>query len=132
MTIITTCHCGATRIELPHPPAIASECNCSFCAKTGAIWGYYRPEEVRIVSALHDKVYSASQGLNLHHFCANCGGNTYGDSPDWASAYNDDGTPKDGVGGVPTQRTIGINMRLADDFDLSTLTVQKMDGRNSW
>lgn len=132
MTIHVTCHCGATKIELAAPPESAGECNCTFCAKTGAVWGYYAPADVKIVSAEHDGVYSAT-GLNLHHFCSKCGGNTYGDSPRWESIYNTDGTLKEGAtAGVPTERIFGVNMRLADDFDLSTLEIRKMDGRNNW
>lgn len=132
MTIHVTCHCGSTKIELPNAPESVGECNCTFCAKSGALWGYYDPGEVKIVSSEHDKVYSAT-GLNLHHFCDTCGGNTYGDSPNWASLYNDDGTLKEGVAaGVPTARIFGVNMRLADDFDVASVAIRKMDGRNSW
>jgi hypothetical protein len=133
MTIHLSCHCGGTKIELPHPPTSAKTCNCTFCAKSGAIWGYYAPGEVRIVAAAHDGVYSASNEMNLHHFCARCGGQTYGDSPDWASIYNADGTLKDGASGpIPTARTFGVNMRLADDFDIALLEVEAVDGRSNW
>ena len=133
MPLIATCHCAGTKIELPGAPIHAKECNCSYCAKTGAIWGYYSPEQVSIVAAAHDKIYSASAGLNLHHFCANCGSNTHGDSPDWASMYNNDGTLKAGMTeGIPTKRSVGINMRMVDDFDLSSLSIEKIDGRKNW
>jgi hypothetical protein len=56
MTIHVTCHCGATKIELAEPPTSGGECNCTFCARTGAVWGYYDPKDVKIVSAEHDKV----------------------------------------------------------------------------
>ena len=46
MTIIATCHCGATRIELPHLPRRQQGMQLQLCPKTGAIWGYYTPEEV--------------------------------------------------------------------------------------
>ncbi|KKB13535.1 aldehyde-activating protein [Devosia geojensis] len=133
MTLIATCHCGATRIELPALPAEVKECNCTYCHRTGAVWGYYRPEDVRVVSAEHDAIYSASGPVNEHHFCAHCGGNTYGSSPDWASMYNNDGTLKEGMTeGMPTTRIFAINLRMVEDLDLATLDVVKVDGRNSW
>ncbi|MET3525087.1 GFA family protein [Phenylobacterium koreense] len=134
MTLVATCHCGATRIELPYAPTEAHECNCSFCARTGAVWAYYRPGEMKLVSQAEDRVYSASEGLNLHHFCGRCGMHAFGDSPDWASAYNLDGTPKEGfeAGAVPAERIHGVNLRLIDDLDWSAITVEKVDGRNNW
>ena len=133
MTLVASCHCGATQIELPHPPTEAHECNCTLCARIGAVWAYYPPDALRLVSATHDKVYSASQGTNQHHFCANCGGNTHGDSPDWESLYNLDGTLKPGMSnGVPTTRIAAVNLRMIGDFDLGSVAVTKVDGRNNW
>ena len=134
MPLIASCHCGATRIELPHPPAHAKECNCSYCSRTGAVWGYYGPGELRFLSHQDEKTYSASDGMNQHHFCGQCGMQTWGDSPDWASVYNNDGTPKPGYtpGSMPTERTYAVNLRLIDELDWSAIAVEKVDGRASW
>ena len=133
MPLIATCHCGSTKIELPHPPVHAKECNCTYCSRTGAVWGYYEPGEMKFLSQDGDKVYSASDGMNLHHFCGNCGMQTWGDSPDWASMYNTDGTSKSGdQNALPTERTYAVNLRLVDDLDWSGFSVEKIDGRNSW
>lgn len=133
MSLIASCHCGAVKLELPHLPASAKACNCSFCARTGAVWGYYPEGEIAVLSAEEDRVYSAT-GMNLHHFCGRCGMQTWGDSPDWASAYNMDGTPKAGVeaGSVPPGRIHGVNLRLIDDLDWSSIEVEEIDGRHSW
>ena len=49
------CHCGAVRFELPETPAWLTRCNCSYCARSGALWGHdeigritleYGPEDV--------------------------------------------------------------------------------------
>ena len=133
MSMIATCHCGATKIELPHPPTQAKECNCTYCARTGAVWGYYQVGDMKFLSQRDEKVYSASDGMNLHHFCGTCGMQTWGDSPDWASMYNSDGTSKNGdPNAFPTERSYAINLRLIDDLDWSAVAVQKIDGRNSW
>ena len=133
MSFIASCHCGATRIELPSLPAHAKECNCSYCARTGAVWSYYEAGELNFVSQQGEKTYSASDGMNQHHFCGNCGMQTWGESPDWSSLYNDDGTPKgDDPTAIPTARKQAVNLRLVDDLDWARIEVARLDGRNSW
>lgn len=124
MPVIATCHCGGTRIELPEPPAGLTACTCTYCTKSGGLWGYYKPEAPVIVSDEFGAVYSASDGINRHHFCVRCGCQTYGDSPDWSL---------DGAEGIPTQRKFAINARLLDDFALfRALPVTEIDGRTLW
>ncbi|HEY8575007.1 MAG TPA: GFA family protein [Devosia sp.] len=132
MSLIAKCHCGATQIELPHKPERAADCNCTFCSRTGAVWGYFKPGELHIAAGEHDKFYSASGFGNEHHFCSHCGMQTYGVSPDWSSVYNDDGTPKGEPGAMPTGQIFAVNLRLIDDFDWSSIQVEHMDGRNNW
>lgn len=132
MTLLAKCHCGQTQIELPHAPESAADCNCTFCSRTGAVWGYFKPGELDIVSDTSGKFYSASGAGNEHHFCANCGMQTWGVSPDWSSVYNDDGSPKGAPDAMPTSQTFAVNLRLIDDFDWSSVTVEHMDGRNNW
>ena len=59
---------------------------------------------------------------------------TWGDSPAWASLYDNDGTPKDGGDGttMPTARTYAVNLRLIDDLDWDAVTIEAVDGRASW
>ena len=133
MTLLAKCHCGATQIELPHVPERAGECNCTFCSRTGAVWAYYKPGELTFVSRDSESDYSASGFGNHHYFCAKCGMHTWGDSPDWSEMYNEDGTPKGGdASAVPTARSYQVNLRLVDGLDWSTVTIEKLDGRNSW
>jgi hypothetical protein len=132
MTLHATCHCGATKITLPAQPTTAKSCNCSFCARTGAIWAYYAPGELIFVANEIDKLYAPS-GMNAHHFCGTCGMQTWGDSPDWASLYNADGTPKNGdANAMPSERVYAVNLNLVDDLDWSKIVVEQVDGRNSW
>jgi hypothetical protein len=86
-----------------------------------------------MLSQEDERTYSASDGMNQHHFCGRCGMQTWGDSPDWASLYNNDGTRKDPDGPEwPTARTYAVNLRLIDELDWSTVAVEKVDGRKSW
>jgi hypothetical protein len=121
MPHVATCHCGATSLEVPHIPDSATECTCTFCSKTGGLWVYYKPEEVTIVSESKGGIYSVT-GYNKHHFCANCGCTTFGVSPDWQLGATE----------IPTTTKIAINARLFDDFDVGSLRVEKIDGRNLW
>ena len=133
MSMIASCHCGATKIQAAETPRSAKQCNCSFCARTGAVWAYYAPGELTFLSQDDERTYSA-RGMNQHHFCGVCGMQTWGDSPDWASAYNADGSAKEGFtpGTIPTQRIYAINLRLVDDLDWSKIAIEQMDGRNNW
>lgn len=133
MSLIASCHCGATRIELPRQPTEAKTCNCTYCARTGAVWAYYKPDELTFLSREEERSYSTAPEVHQHHFCGRCGMQTWGDSPDWSSAYNDDGTPKEGTGStIPTARSFGLNLRLVDGLDWSKVKVEEMDGRNNW
>ncbi|ODT78310.1 MAG: aldehyde-activating protein [Pelagibacterium sp. SCN 64-44] len=132
MPLHATCHCGATRIALPAHPTAAKSCNCTYCARTGAIWAYYKPGELQFLSGDGDRIY-APGGMNQHHFCGTCGMQTWGDSPDWASLYNADGSPKNGdPNAMPTERVYAVNLNLVDDLDWSQVVVEQMDGRNNW
>ena len=42
-----SCHCGAIGITLEDDPVEASECNCSICRRTGALWTYASPARPR-------------------------------------------------------------------------------------
>jgi hypothetical protein len=124
MPLIATCHCGSTKFEVPHAPKDATECNCTFCSKTGGLWAYYKPEELRVLSEADAGVY-APRGFNKHHFCAKCGCSTYGVTPDWTLADV-------GSNSIPAGTKIGINIRLLDDFDIHSVPIQKIDGRHLW
>lgn len=131
--LTASCHCGGTRIRLPRLPERRLACNCTYCTKAGAVWGYFGPDEMTFVNNEHDQMYSQS-GLNQHHFCGKCGMQTWGEAPDWSEIYNSDGTPKAGhtASDMPSRRMYAINLQLLDDYDLSGLTAEKIDGRNSW
>lgn len=133
MTLVASCHCGATRIALPAHPTEAGKCNCTYCARTGAVWAYYAPGELTFLSREGERTYSSNPEMHQHYFCGNCGMQTWGDSPDWSSLYNDDGTPKNGdQAGIPTTRKHGLNLNLIDDLDWDKIAITHLDGRNSW
>ena len=119
MTIKGSCHCGATRFEIEAAPASVTACTCSFRAKTGALWAYNKPGEVRCAVG-SDAVYAPN--VNRHHFCPVCGIPTFGESPTWSlDGTADFSKPK-----------LAINARLLDDFPLETVSLETIDGKNLW
>jgi hypothetical protein len=108
-----TCHCGAVRFEVARPPENVYDCNCSICRRLGTLWAYYRPDEVRRVRGPDStRSYRWGPGDIEFHTCATCGCTTH-----WQAAVNADAA-----------RKMGINARLMDELDRSTIHVRRIDG----
>lgn len=118
-----TCHCGAARVEVDRLPDWVGSCNCTWCSRSGGLWGYYKPEEVRVLAA-PTSVY-APGGLNEHHFCGACSGMMFNYGPAWTQENATSG-------GIPTARQHGLNMRMIDEDAARALPVVEMDGRHGW
>ena len=121
MLVKGSCHCKATRFEVAYEPASVTQCNCSICSKRGALWSYYSPKDVTIVSEEAKTTYQWGARIGKHNFCGRCGCTTYTESPDWSTGEPDYDNPK-----------LSINARLLDDFDLDKVPVEHIDGRNLW
>lgn len=132
MTLIASCHCGATRIELPEHPSQAARCNCTFCQRTGAVWAYYSHDQIKVLQADGQRSYATNPQFGSHHFCGTCGMHTWGESVDWSSAYNNDGTPKGDAAVIPEKTKCQVNLNLVDDLDWSRIEIEQLDGRNNW
>jgi hypothetical protein len=105
------CHCGAVSVEVARAPESVGSCNCSICRRTGILWAYYRPEEVRIEAA--DGATAAhiwgDRMLALHH-CGTCGCITH-----WEPLF-------------PDPEKMGVNALLLDGFDAAAVEIRKIDG----
>jgi len=122
MTLTGSCHCGRTKFEAVAAPASVTQCTCTYCSKSGALWAYYTPAEFRLTTPREDvATYRWRTQTVAHHFCATCGCTTYSESPDWSKGEPDFDHPR-----------IGINARLFNDFDLAAVPVTVIDGRNLW
>jgi hypothetical protein len=106
-----SCHCGAVAIEVPRAPAEVGSCNCSICRRTGLLWAYFRPDEVRIEAADDATVpyIWGDRMLALHH-CATCGCITH-----WLPL-------------LPDYERMGVNALLLDGFDPAATEIRKIDG----
>jgi len=72
-----SCYCGAVEIEFqdsPDSPDSLTSCNCSVCNRYGALWGYFKPNEVKIScdSAAFGKYTWGDEYLSFCH-CKKCG-----------------------------------------------------------
>lgn len=74
---VATCHCGAVKVELPWPPTKVNECRCSVCYRYGALWTYFRLNEVNVTtsgsSTLRRYVREDGDGDIAFYCCSNCG-----------------------------------------------------------
>lgn len=121
MAINGSCHCGATRFDIDAVPAEVTQCTCTLCSKRGALWAYYRPDQVRLQKPSTTATYRWQSLTVAHHFCPHCGCTTYTESPDWSKGEPDFDHPR-----------IAINARLLDDVDVAAIPVKYIDGRNLW
>ncbi len=121
MPLKGSCHCKATVFEVSEVPASVTRCTCSICSKKGALWAYYRPEQVSFTPQRSTATYRWQSMTVKHNFCPTCGCTTYTESPDWSGGEPDFDNPR-----------IAVNARLFDDFDLDAVEVETIDGKNLW
>lgn len=87
-----SCHCGGISIAIEDDPADATECNCSICRRTGALWIYSSPSRVQVTGEGVGYV-QGDKFLTLFH-CPTCGVITH-----WTAID-------------PAYDKMGINLRL--------------------
>lgn len=121
MTVHGSCHCGATRFELPSAPTEATACTCSFCSKRGALWAYYPVADVKLEPQSSHAVYRWQSMTVKHGFCPTCGCTTLTETPDWSNGEPDFDNMR-----------YAVNIRLLDDFDVGAVPVTVIDGKNLW
>jgi hypothetical protein len=108
------CHCGAVQYELTADLAGAMECNCSICAKRGALWAFAKPDQIKILKG-EDAVSDYQFGKKrIHHlFCRTCGVGSFsrGNGPDGSLSY-------------------AVNVRCLEGVDPSELKITPFDGKS--
>ena len=115
MQIDASCHCGAVRFRAPVPEQV-TRCNCTYCDRVGALWGYCAPEAFTLLSDPADLiVYAPTEGQ--HFSCARCGMVTHGRSPDYQNR---------------DVEKMSYNVRMDVDLDRSAIPVIDLDGRHQW
>jgi hypothetical protein len=106
-----SCHCGAVQFEVDTDLEKTMDCNCSHCAKKGAIWNFVDNADFRITKGEDElSTYQFNKKHIDHQFCKHCGTQPFGQSSTYGKA--------------------GINVRCLDDVDISTLTPEQLDGKS--
>ncbi len=89
-------------------------CNCSICTKKGIVHHRVAPQNFRLISGQNVlATYQFGTHIAKHHFCSACGIHVFTRPRSAPEIYT-------------------INVRVLDDFDLSTAQVETVhfDGRN--
>ncbi len=107
-----SCHCGAVAISVDEAPLELTSCNCSICRRTGALWSYYSPTQVRVTGPTATYRWG-DQMIDLHH-CPACGCITH-----WS--------PID-----PALDRMGVNARLMEPAIVAAARVRRFDGAETW
>jgi hypothetical protein len=108
------CSCGTVAITLARKPQFVNDCDCSFCSRLGAWWGYFTPDDVQVLgrTASFQREDRKQPAVDAH-FCLKCGSTTH-----W--------TLRPHLG----NETMGVNMRLFDISDLQGVEHRFPDGAN--
>jgi hypothetical protein len=108
------CHCGHIRYRIETALTQAAECNCTICAKRGALWTFVKAPQFTLLKgeeALTDYQFAKKK---IHHlFCESCGVGSYSR-----------GIAPNG------EDTFAVNVRCLDGVDIAALKVTPFDGKS--
>jgi hypothetical protein len=112
MTVRGSCHCGRIAYSLDAEPTEAIECNCSICRRKGALLAAFAPDKFQLETSRDDiAVYTFGKHVIRHQFCKTCG------CAPFAEGIGPDG-----------EAMVAINLRCAENVDLSTVKISRFDG----
>ena len=108
-----SCHCERVRFEVDARPTRLSQCNCSMCARKGAL--YVPVSEIsalRVVAGESElTAYRFNTQTATHYFCRHCGIHPF---------HRPRVNPKGW----------SVNARCLADFDIASLPLTQFDGKN--
>ena len=108
------CHCGAVRYEVTTDLKQVISCNCSICAKRGALLTFVPEGQFKLLAGEGTlKDYQFNNKVIHHLFCPTCGIESFAK-----------GTRPDGA------RMAAINVRCLDGVDISALKPMPFDGKS--
>src|SRR5712692_6651185 len=108
------CHCGRVHFEVTTDLAQVVDCNCSICAKRGALWTFVKAPQFKLTKSADAATDYQFGKKRIHHlFCESCGIGAY------SRGIAPDGAP-----------TFAINVRCLDDVDVAALKPTPFDGKN--
>ena len=113
MTIKGRCHCGEVSFSLSEEPKWLVDCNCSICARLGAIWGHVEIASVAIQSGCTKKYINGDRCIAFHS-CTVCACTTH-----WEELN-------------PSEFTrMGVNFNMCSTDVISRFRIRHRDGANT-
>ena len=108
------CHCGAVSVTVAHKPPYVNFCDCSLCAKSRGVWGYYESADVTVrgETTSYRRADRETPACEMHA-CPTCFTTTH-----WHLTEYFEGD------------RVGVNMRLFDPTDVAGIEARFLDGRN--
>ena len=108
------CQCGAVRYEVTADLDNTVTCNCSRCARLGAILAFAPAPSFKLLSGEDAQTeYRFNKKVIAHLFCSTCGIQSF------ARGAMTDGTPM-----------VAVNVRCLDGVDPAALSPRAVDGRS--
>lgn len=119
--ISASCHCQSVNVTVNAKPEYINDCNCSLCSNSGAIWGYYKADDVVITgdTVIYVRADRSNPAVQAHS-CKICSATTHWTLTEAFAAQNKD---------VSREFDMGINMRLFDDGALIGCELRFPDGK---
>ncbi|MES2298659.1 MAG: GFA family protein [Pseudomonadota bacterium] len=115
-TLSATCHCGAVHITIPAAPECVTNCNCSLCRRTGALWAYYTVGEVKVTGhPEHTCEYIWGDRMLKTIRCRHCGSVTH-----WEPLPSQHGA------------RMGVNIRNFEPAQIGDVRIRRFDGADTW
>lgn len=110
-----SCHCGNVQITVAELTETTTSCNCSICNRFGALWMYYKADDLAIQCEKTPTVAYiwGDKTIEFHH-CPLCGCTTHYLSVD-----------------KENQRA-AINGRMFNLDIITSIKIRKFDGAVSW
>lgn len=109
-----SCHCGQVAFEVEGEVAGAVACNCSICARKGALLWAAPRDKLRLLTP-EDGIgrYTFHKHAIEHRFCPRCGIHPFAEDA-----------------GAQPDRSAYINIRCLEGLDLASVPVADFDGRS--
>ncbi len=113
-----SCHCGAVRFEVEVDTSKGGMCNCSICAKVGAVGAIVKPAAFSLLAGEGSLgAYEWGAKISKRFFCSRCGVHCFarGHLAELGGDY------------------VSVNLNCLDDFEPTASKITHWDGRhNNW
>lgn len=110
-----SCHCGKVAFEVDGELRGALRCNCSICARKGALLWAIPHDRLNLVAWGDDLGrYTFGKAQIAHRFCRTCGMHPFAEDV-----------------GEGSERSAYVNINCLDDVDIAGIEVVVFDGRSA-